>query len=133
MKQLLQRHLLIALGWFFVVLGVVGIILPLLPTTSFMILALALFARSSPRFHLMLLNNRWMGESLRQWESNKTVSRRIKYRASILVLASFGISIVLLHGQWALQLMLVAMAGILLFFIWRLQEQSGKNESNDET
>ncbi len=122
MKQALRKNLFIVLGCLFVLLGAIGVVLPVLPTTPFLLLALALFANSSPRFHQMLLNNRWFGAILRQWDDNKTVSRRIKKRASLLILISFLISISLLQGSMGLQLMLVAIALILLMLIWQLQE-----------
>ena len=122
MKKLIQKSLFIFLGWFFVVLGVIGVVLPILPTTPFLILALAFFARSSPRFHQMLLNNRWVGTSLKQWEEKKSVSRQTKRNASILVFISFSLSIAILSSRLELQAFLIVMATILLFFIWRLKE-----------
>lgn len=118
----LQKKLLMLLGWFFVLLSAIGILLPILPTTPFLILALALFANSSPRFHQALINNRWFGAILKQWEENRTVSRRIKTRATLLVLASFSFSIFLLQGNLILQAMLILIAVILLVYIWRLKE-----------
>ncbi len=123
MKNNIVKILLIALGWFFVVIGVIGIVLPILPTTPFLILALTLFAKSSTRFHQMLLNNRWVGSSLRQWEATKTVSRKTKRSATLLVLLSFSTSIAILHGRLELQLFLVTLAMVLLFFIWRTKER----------
>jgi len=117
-----HKNLLIIFGWFFVLLGAVGVLLPILPTTPFLILALALFANSSPRFHQMLLNNRWFGNILKQWEMNKTVSRPIKKRASAILIISFSISITFLQGRLVLQLMLVAIAVVFLVFIWQLKE-----------
>ncbi|MCK5898812.1 MAG: YbaN family protein [Methylococcales bacterium] len=122
MKKTITKILLITLGWFFVILGIIGIALPILPTTPFLILALALFAKSSPRFHQMLLNNRWVGASLQQWEAKKSVSRRTKQNATVLIILSFSISIAILHGRVSLQLFLISLATILLFFIWRLRE-----------
>lgn len=122
MKKKITRILLIFLGWFFVLLGIVGIFLPILPTTPFLILALALFAKSSPRFHQMLLNNRWVGTSLKQWEEKKSVSRQTKRNASILVLISFSLSIAILSGRLELQIFLIGIATVLLFFIRRLKE-----------
>lgn len=122
MKKTITRILLIFLGWFFVLLGIVGIFLPILPTTPFLILALALFAKSSPRFHQMLLNNRWVGTSLKQWEEKKSVSRQTKRNASILVLISFSLSIAILSGRLELQIFLIGIATVLLFFIRRLKE-----------
>ncbi len=122
MKKALQKHTFILLGWMFVLLGVIGIALPILPTTPFLILALALFSKSSPRFHQALLDSKWFGEILRQWNENKNVSRRIKYRATLLILLSFLISIAILQGKPLLQLLLVLIALICLFYIWRLKD-----------
>jgi uncharacterized membrane protein YbaN (DUF454 family) len=122
MRQALQRPLFILLGWLFVLLAIVGVVLPVLPTTPFLIAALALFANSSPRFHGMLLNNRWVGEILIQWEENNSVSRKTKIRATLLLIVSFSLSIVLVSPRVGLQLMLVVIAVTLLVFIWRLKE-----------
>ncbi|MDQ6983626.1 MAG: YbaN family protein [Ghiorsea sp.] len=122
MKQLLKNHTMIILGWLFVLLGLIGVVLPVLPTTPFMIVAAALFAKSSPRFHHMLLNNRWFGDILRDWEERHVVSRKIKIRATALIALTFSISIAMLYQHHGLQLMLISIAFILLFFLWRLNE-----------
>ena len=123
LQKNMQKKLLMLLGWFFVLLSAIGLLLPILPTTPFLILALALFANSSPRFHQMLLNNRWFGPVLKQWEENKTVTRSIKLRAILLVLVSFPVSIFLVREYLILQVMLIAIASILLFYISRLKEE----------
>lgn len=122
MRQKLKNNLLIGLGWIFVGLGAIGVVLPILPTTPFLIVALTLFSKSSPRFHKMLLNNKWFGPPLREWEQTKTVSRKTKQRATVLIVICFSISIFILIGKLALQLMLVGIAATCLFFIWRLKE-----------
>jgi uncharacterized membrane protein YbaN (DUF454 family) len=122
-KELLKKHLLVLLGCFFVVLGGVGILLPLLPTTPFLLVASAFFAKSSPRFHQMLLKNRWFGPIIREWEKNRTVSRKVKYKASFLIIFVFSISLVLLKNNIHLQLLLIGIAVALLFFLWRIKEE----------
>ena len=124
-KNLLRKHLLILLGWFFVALGIIGILLPVLPTTPFLLIASALFSKSSPKFHKMLLNNQWVGPTIQQWEENKTLSRKTKYKASLLIISLFSISVVYLKDKISLQLLLIATALILLFFLWRIKEQTG--------
>lgn len=119
----LQRKLFIFLGWLFVVIGAIGVLLPVLPTTPFLILALALFSKSSPRFHQMLFDNRWFGHHLKQWEEDRTVTRLIKTRASLLLIASISFSIFILQGRLGLQIMLAVIALISLTFIWRLKEE----------
>ncbi|MCI5148385.1 MAG: DUF454 family protein [Candidatus Electrothrix sp. MAN1_4] len=123
LKNLFKKHLFVLLGCFFVLIGILGILLPLLPTTPFLLLASALFSRSSPRFHQMLLNNAWFGPIIRQWEETRTLSRKIKYRASFLIISIFSISIICLKDKLHLQLLLIGIAFVLLFFLWRIREQ----------
>ncbi|NOQ94794.1 MAG: DUF454 family protein, partial [Methylophaga sp.] len=66
MRKRIKKYLLLISGLLFLALGIIGAVLPILPTTPFLILALACFANSSPRFHQMLLNNRWFGAALQQ-------------------------------------------------------------------
>jgi len=122
MNKGLKQKLMIILGWFFVVLGAIGAVLPLMPTTIFLIMALAIFSKSSPRFHKMLLDNRWFGPGLQQWEETKTISRQSKKKATVVILITFAASIAALHSRIGLQVMLVSIAVILLMIIWKIKE-----------
>jgi len=122
MEKALKRYLLLSLGWLSVILGSIGAVLPILPTTPFLILALACFSKSSPRFHRMLLNNKWFGPVLTEWEKNKTISRQVKLRSMALVIISFSISIIILSGRTGLQLMLVVLGLVALAVIYQLKE-----------
>jgi len=122
----IKQKLMIVLGWFFVILGIIGAVLPIMPTTVFLIIALGIFSKSSPRFHKMLLNNRWFGKDLRQWEETKTISKQSKKKASIIILLSFAASIAILYNRIGLQIMLVVIMLILLAIIWKLKESTSK-------
>ena len=119
----LKRTIFLILGSLFFILGLIGILLPILPTTPFMILAAACFAESSPAFHKMLLNNPWFGEDLCRWECHKTMQRKTKKRASWFIAISFTFSISILWGNIIWQLLLLLLALILLFFLWRIAEE----------
>jgi len=67
----LIRWVLIIAGTFFVGLGVLGIVLPLLPTTPFFLLAAVCFAKSSKRFYTWLLNNKWFGNYIKNYQEKK--------------------------------------------------------------
>jgi len=122
MRKKIKKYVLIFLGIMFVILGVIGAILPILPTTPFLLLALACFANSSPRFHKILLNNRWFGRDLQQWEENRSIARTSKIKAMILIVVTFAVSIGILHGRLQLQLGLLFLGSLLLIFMWRLKE-----------
>jgi uncharacterized membrane protein YbaN (DUF454 family) len=98
LRSHLTRPLLLAAGWMSLTLGIIGIVVPLLPTTPFLLLAGACFARSSRRTHEWLLSNRWLGPALKQWEARRTVTPRVKRRALVFSGAAFVISIVSLRG-----------------------------------
>jgi uncharacterized membrane protein YbaN (DUF454 family) len=124
MKKHLKRTLFLAFGSVFFILGLVGILLPILPTTPFMILSAACFAESSPRFHQLLLNNRWFGKDLQRWERNKTMKRTTKKRATWVIVISFTLSISILWEHTMVQLLLFFLALVLLFLLWRIAENT---------
>lgn len=126
MRAIIKHYLLLTIGWLFVILGIIGAFVPLLPTTPFLIVALGCFTNSSPRFHSMLLHNKWFGPPLAQWERSHTIRHQIKRKAMILIIATFAISIIILSGRLGLQVMLVCLCLILLTFVWRLKESEDK-------
>lgn len=95
----------------------VGIILPLLPTTPFLLLAAYFFAKSSPRLHRWLLNSRWFGPLIQDWETRRAIPFRTKVKAIVIVIVSIGFTIWLVQpGTIAVILMLV-LVGIGLLVI----------------
>ena len=86
----MQRIILIIIGWLAVVLGTLGVVLPVLPTTPFILLAAWCFARSSPRFHAWLLYRSWFGSYLRFWQKHHAMPRGVKPRAILLILLTFA-------------------------------------------
>jgi hypothetical protein len=97
-----------------------------MPTTPFMVLALACFAETSPRFHNMLLNNRWIGAPLKQWDQTKTVRRRTKIQAIIMLVIAFSFSLTMLWGHVGMQLMVLGLAALMIGFVLRLKEAEPK-------
>ena len=113
------RVLYLTAGFAALTLGAVGVVLPVLPTTPFVLLAAACFARSSPRFHDKLLANRIAGPIIREWVEHRSIPRRVKRWVYLLMALSFGSSILLLTSAWH-QIMLAALGITLVAFIWRI-------------
>lgn len=86
------RPLFFALGWLFLVVGVAGVILPLLPGTVFLIMSAACFTRSSPRFESWLLNHPRLGPTVVAWRRDGVIPRRAKRMALSMMAVSFGIT-----------------------------------------
>lgn len=79
---------LLCLGWVFVALGVVGAVLPVLPTTPFLIVALWMFANSSERLHRWLYTHRVFGPPLQRWDSERVIPLPAKITALSAMSAS---------------------------------------------
>jgi len=113
------RHLLVALGFAALLLGVIGIFLPVLPTTPFILLAAALFARGSERFHSWLLAHHLTGPLIADWYEHRSLRPDIKRWAYLLTVISFSSSILIVKPL-ALKLLLIALAAVLIYFLWRI-------------
>jgi uncharacterized protein len=74
----LKRGLLISSGLLFTGLGLIGIFIPLLPTTVFLLMAAYCFAKSSGKFYFWLLNNKWFGSYIKNYKEKKGVTLRTK-------------------------------------------------------
>lgn len=115
----MKRVLLIILGWICVVLATLGVVLPLLPTTPFLLLAAWCFARSSPRFHHWLLHRSWFGSYLRHWQQHRALPKGAKPKAVALILVTFAVSIYFVPLLWV-RILLLCMMCMLLIMMWRL-------------
>jgi len=122
MHKKIKHILLLLMGWLCISLAIIGAILPLMPTTIFLILALACFAESSPRFHQMLLENKWFGPPLQQWQKTHSIKHSIKLKVYFIITVSFALSIGILWGRPYLQLLLVVIAISLILCITRIKE-----------
>jgi uncharacterized protein len=89
---MLRRFALLALGWTAVALGTIGIVLPVLPTTGFFVLAAACFARSSPRFERWVLDLPKVGPMVRDHRDGLGMPRRVKGLAIGMMLTACSLS-----------------------------------------
>jgi uncharacterized protein len=115
----LMRGIYLTVGFAALILGAVGIVVPVLPTTPFVLLAAACFARSSRRFHDMLLANRIAGPIIREWAEYRSIPRRVKRWVYLLLALSFGSSILVMPSV-GYQVMLAVLGLILTVFVWRI-------------
>jgi len=90
----------LALGWVFFALGVAGVILPVVPATPFMLLALWGFSKSSPRLEAWLLAHRVFGAPLRAWRAHRVIPLRAKLIAWISMAASLAWMILVSKVAW---------------------------------
>lgn len=108
-----MRWLFFCLGWLCVALGFLGVFLPLLPTTPFLLLALFLFARSSPRWRVALMRHRLLGPYIRGYASKEGLSVRAKATTLAVMWGTMLFSVIFIAETWWLRVLLLGItAGV---------------------
>jgi len=115
------RGFFLVLGTLALALGILGIFLPLLPTTPLLLVAAACYGRASRRVYDWLLSRSWAGPVIRQWREGRTIPRRAKVIALALVVASFSATFLLVPNCAYGYALLGAIAIGLLIFLGGLR------------
>jgi hypothetical protein len=115
------RALLVVVGTAALGLGVLGIFVPVLPTTPFLLVAAACYARSSDRLYAWLLGQPSLGRIVSEWRRSRALPAGVKPRALLVVAVTFASSILLVDSL-ALRIGLAVVALVLTWFLWRIPE-----------
>jgi hypothetical protein len=117
MKSIVN-YILIGVGTLSIVLGILGIFLPLLPTTPLLLLGAACYMRGSKRLYDRLLANKWLGGYIRDYHENKGIPLRAKVVSIAALWVTMGFSIFFLIKFFWLRLILLAIAiGVTTFLL----------------
>jgi uncharacterized membrane protein YbaN (DUF454 family) len=127
-----SRVIFLLLGWGFVGLAVLGVFLPLLPTTPFLLLASSCFLRSSPRWQRWLKSNRVFGPMIRDWDEHRAVSRPVKVVA-VAVVSAVLVTAAVRDLHWAVRTLIVLLGLVGLAVVWRLPVVADKSEVKGKT
>lgn len=123
MKAYSQKLILQGGGIIALILGIIGILLPGMPTTPFIILASWCFARSSPRFHHYLLNHKYFGKALREWENHRRISRKAKWLSSSMMCVSICSCAILLGMKfWWVSAAIALTCAAIIYWLWQFPE-----------
>lgn len=106
-------------GSFFVAVGVVGIFVPLLPTTVFLLLAAACYNKGSERFHHWLINNKLLGPYIRNFKQKNGIPMAVKIRTIILLWITIGLSIYVVNLLHVTIILLTVAVGVTVFLLTR--------------
>lgn len=109
-KKPLIRALLVGIGVVSVGLGVLGIFLPLLPTTPFLLLAAWCFIRSSSRLHHWLITHPWFGDYIYYYQEYRAISLRVKISSLVLLWLTIGYSVMMVIESWPIRVLLLLIA-----------------------
>lgn len=116
-RHLGVRYLLLTIGWLSVLLGVIGIFLPVLPTTPFLLLAAACFMRSSTRFYDWLVSHPRLGPWIHDYLEGQGIPLRGKVYAISLMWLSIALSCYLVPMMWARAFMLTSAVLVSLYIL----------------
>lgn len=122
----LTRPLLLGTGWLCVGLGIVGIILPVFPTTPFLLVALWAFSKSSPELAERIRNHRMAGPYIRDWEAEGVIPVKAKVLAVAMMAAMLGwLFYAKAAPVWALAAAAVVMGAVAIYIVTRPSRRSG--------
>ncbi len=116
-----RQWLLTAVGMLATALGILGIFLPLLPTTPFMLLAAACFVRSSDRSYRWLINHPWFGSYIRNYREHRAIPLRTKFTAVGVLWSTIGLTALRIVPPWWLSALLVLVAGAVTIHLLSLR------------
>ena len=128
----LRRGLWTGLGCVFMTLGVIGVVLPVLPTTPFMLVAAACFTRGSRRLHAWLLGSRLFGSTIRAWQETHTIPLRAKITAISLIVISLGVTIVFAVSNPVLRIVLAATGLAVIAYLLRVPTRRAPVETGHD-
>lgn len=114
-----MRCLYIGAGFVSLTLGIIGLLLPIFPTSPFLILAAAAFARGSERCYHWLLNNRYCGQTIRSWRNNEGLTIRAKSLITLAIIGSLAISTLFFVPFIPVKIILTLIGMAVTVYIWR--------------
>ena len=114
----MKKNLLVIVGSISLLLGIIGIILPLMPTTPFLLLSLACYVNSSEKSYKFILNNKYLAPYVKDYVSGKGIPKKTKIRAILLIWITIGLSVIFVLNEIKLRLLLLSIASIVSIYIW---------------
>jgi uncharacterized membrane protein YbaN (DUF454 family) len=114
------RAFLVVVGTVCLALAGVGLVLPILPTTPFLLVAAACYARASDRLHAWLLANRAFGPTIRDWQTSRSIPRRAKWTAIPVMALTIGTSALFFVEELVVRSAVLALGLVLGVFLYRI-------------
>lgn len=117
----MKKVLLMIIGSISLVLGIIGIVLPLLPTTPFLLLSLACFVKSSDKLYRFVLGNKYLAPYIEDYTNGKGIPKKTKIKAISMIWITIGFSVVFLIEQNIFKISLLTTASLVSIYIWTRQ------------
>ena len=113
----LKKKIYIFVGFLAVILGIIGVILPGIPTVPFLLVALFCFERSSKKYHDMILNNKYFGKVLRDYYEGRGLTTSVKIKAVLFLSCGMGFSVYRVHNLHLRIMLVLIWAGVALYIV----------------
>ncbi|AOT71980.1 YbaN family protein [Geosporobacter ferrireducens] len=123
----MMKILLMVIGSISLGLGMIGVVLPVLPTTPFLLISLACYMRSSRKLYDFVLSNKYLGPYVKDYVDGKGIPIKAKKRAIFLIWITIGFSVLFVIDKIFLRLMLLTIASIVSIYIWTRSTPESKN------
>jgi len=117
MLTLSVRPLYKILGFISLALGLVGVVVPIMPTTPFAILAAYLFSKSSPAMEAYVLNLKVIGPLVRSWREDRVISPKAKVSCTVMIVLVMGISLYTVHTTFMIKLVMALIGLAVIIFV----------------
>ena len=127
MEKTLLKGILVGSGTFFLVLGIIGIFIPILPTTPFVLLAAACYARGSTKFYNWLINNKWLGEYIKNYRKGRGIPLTVKIKAILLLWITIIFSSIIIVSNPLIRIILIIIAIVVTIYILKIKTMEKKD------
>lgn len=129
---MIKKYAFTLLGGIFTGLALLGVFLPLLPTTPFLLLAAFFFLRSSEKHYRWLLNHRIFGKYLRNYLNNRSIPGRVKYGVLIVLWLTIALSVIVVLESSLLRICLIVIASAVTIHILSLKTDRSADEPDSD-
>lgn len=123
----IKKLLLVTLGTLSLIVGIIGIFIPILPTTPFLLLAAACYIRGSEKLYNRLIKNRWLGEYIKNYQDGKGIPFKIKIITIVVLWSTIIISTFLFVSNLMIQIILILIAIGVTIHIIKIKTLEKKN------
>ncbi len=123
MEKKIKKYFFTIVGFILTTLGIIGIFLPLMPTTCFLIAAVWAFSKSNPALSQKILEHPQFGPTIYNWMLYKSINRRSKFTISVSIIIGFSITLIVTSPSIVISAFLVSGMLMLLLYINTRAEQ----------
>ena len=117
-KKFMKKTLYLLAGHSCIIVGTIGVFLPVLPTVPFILLAAFFYSKSSTKLHHWLITHKYFGKPLRDWEKNGAISLKAKLLATLMIALVIIFRLPYLKAQLNLKVILISILFGVLLYIW---------------